>query len=510
VASVTGNPAVAAGSAIVDHHAAKAARDSVLVVLGGQVERALGLFTTFALRWGLDPARLGVYTGLRLYLDNTNRSSLGVGLGAVQEIPALRAAGRHDEAARVANVAHTANTITCGLYVAGLIAWAVIRLPLLRGDSLAAEWTWGLIAVAALAIVQRYLSFLIAVLRSHQEFGITTSVDIVEAVASAVLIVSGVWIAGLWGVLAAVGGVFAIKIGYLHVKSPLRFRWVWDGPLVWRLMRSGLPILANTAVFGAVLNLDRVLILWRVPDGERAVGLYSVALLGTSWGLDVAGRVVTVLYPYFQVALSHARDRAEVPRRALQATEAQAALLAALAAWAYLVGPAALGMLLPRYAEGLPALRPLLPGMFLLGLAWPSRQMLIAVGRPYRLCAGTLAALPIAIGLGILGADRAGIVGVAWAMSAGYAIVFLITSATATVPDLGFGAWLAHLGRLAIPALWFALGAAGVDLLIPISSDWQIWIPRIVSLAVWTLLAVYAWMRRRPRHGLISSRTESC
>jgi O-antigen/teichoic acid export membrane protein len=438
VASVTGNPAVAAGSAIVDHHAAKAARDSVLVVLGGQVERALGLFTTFALRWGLDPARLGVYTGLRLYLDNTNRSSLGVGLGAVQEIPALRAAGRHDEAARIANVAHTANTITCGLYVAGLIAWAVIRLPLLRGDSLAAEWTWGLIAVAALAIVQRYLSFLIAVLRSHQEFGITTSVDIVEAVASAVLI------------------------------------------------------------------------LWRVPDGERAVGLYSVALLGTSWGLDVAGRVVTVLYPYFQVALSHARDRAEVPRRALQATEAQAALLAALAAWAYLVGPAALGMLLPRYAEGLPALRPLLPGMFLLGLAWPSRQMLIAVGQPYRLCAGTLAALPIAIGLGILGADRAGIVGVAWAMSAGYAIVFLITSATATVPDLGFGAWLAHLGRLAIPALWFALGAAGVDLLIPISSDWQIWIPRIVSLAVWTLLAVYAWMRRRPRHGLISSRTESC
>ena len=45
---------------------------------------------------------LGVYTGLRLYLDNTNRSSLGVGLGAVQEIPVLRAQGREAEAQRIA------------------------------------------------------------------------------------------------------------------------------------------------------------------------------------------------------------------------------------------------------------------------------------------------------------------------------------------------------------------------------------------------------------------------
>lgn len=487
---MTSTPAVAAGQ-IADRHAARAARDSVIVVLGGQVERALGLFTTFALRWGLDPARLGVYTGLRLYLDNTNRSSLGIGLGAVQEIPALRASGRHAEAERIANVAHTANALTCGLYVLGLLCWAAIRAPLLRGDPLAAEWTWGLIAVAALAIVQRYLSFLVAVLRAHQEFGLTTSVDIVEAVASAVLIGTGVWIAGLWGVLAAIGGVFAIKIMYLHAKNPLRFRWVCDVPLAWRLMRAGLPILANTAAFGAVLNLDRVLILWRVSDGERAVGLYSIALLGTSWGLDVAGRVVTVLYPYFQVAMTQARDRTEVPTRAMRATEAQAPVLAALGAWAFLAGPALLGSLLPRYVEGLPALRPLLPGVFLLGLTWPARQMLIAIGRPYRLCAGTLVALIVSAVFGMIGADRAGIVGVAWGMSAGYAVVFLITSATAILPDLGAMAWAGHLGRLFLPGLWFALGALAGDQ----GRDWP---TRIAILALWTALAFAFWIRRRP------------
>ena len=55
---------------------------------------------------------------------------------------------------------------------------------------------------------------------------------------------------------------------------------------------------------------------------------------------------------------------------------------------AYLIGPSFLGLLIPRYAEGLPALRPLLPGTLLLGLAWPARQMLIAVGRPYALAGG--------------------------------------------------------------------------------------------------------------------------
>src|SRR4051812_10590538 len=65
----------------------RAVRDSLVVTIGGQLERALGTVTAFALRWGLDPARLGVYTGLRLFLDNTNRSSVGISLGAVQELP---------------------------------------------------------------------------------------------------------------------------------------------------------------------------------------------------------------------------------------------------------------------------------------------------------------------------------------------------------------------------------------------------------------------------------------
>ena len=481
----------------------RAVLDSVIVTVGGQVERALGTITALLLRWGLDPARLGVYTGLRLFLDQTNRSSLGVGLGAVQEIPILRAQGKLAEAQHVANVAHTANTLTCLVYAAGLLAWAYARSPTLADDPLALEWTWGLVAVAGLALLKRYESFLIAVLRAHREFALTTELDIFEALVSIGAVGLGLALAGFWGLLAGVGVIVLAKIGYLHVRHSFRFGWAWDLGAMGRLMRTGLPILANTATLAAVLSLDRVLILARVPDGDRAAGLYTVAIMGTSWSLDLAGRVVAVLYTSFQTTLGQTDDPRAVARQALRATEAQATILAIGSSIAYLVGPVFLGLILPRYAEGLPALRPLLPGTLLLGLAWPARQMLIAVGQPYRLAMATLLGLAVAVAAGIIGADRGGIVGVAWGMTLGYAAVAGLTSATATVPALGGRAWLVHLARLAWTLVAFAAATlATTHLPLGLRAFWPDFAVRCLILMSWLAPTAWFWGRRHQWGGL--------
>ena len=52
---------------------------------------------------------------------------------------------------RVADVAYTTNTLTCLAYAAALVFWAWLRAPLVAADPLAAEWTWGLVAVAGLS-----------------------------------------------------------------------------------------------------------------------------------------------------------------------------------------------------------------------------------------------------------------------------------------------------------------------------------------------------------------------
>ncbi len=470
----------------------KALRDSLIVTLGGQLERALGTFTTIALRWGLEPGSLGVYTGLRLYLDNTNRTSLGVGLGAVQEIPILRASGRFAEAERVANLAHTTNTLTCLVYSLGLLGLAWWQSYGLAGSAFAAEWTWGLAAVAGLALLKRYESFLIAVLRAYQEFSLTTQVDVVESIVSAFAVGIGLWVAGFWGLLVAVAVILVAKIAFLHARHPLRFRWVWDAPLMWRLMVLGLPILANTAAFGALLSLDRVLILTILPDGEKAAGLYTIAILGTSWSLDLAGRIVTVMYTYFQTTLGRTNDPREVARLALRTTEAQTPWLLAGSAVAYLVGPVFLGTVMPRYVDGLPAIRPLLPGMTLLGLAWPARQFLITIERPYRLALATVAGLVLTAIAATTGGVYGGIVGVAWGMSLGYAGVFLFTSAAAYVKYVGVNEWARHLGRLGRILAGFSLATLAASH-VPLGGwgEWPAFAMRCGLLAGWLLPTLF-------------------
>jgi O-antigen/teichoic acid export membrane protein len=462
-------------------------RDGVVVAVGGQVERVLGLATAFALRWGLDPARLGVFSGLRMVLDNTNRTSLGVSLGAVQEIPRLEARGETAEADRVACVAYGVNTLTCLVYALGLVMWAAWRAPALAGTALAAEWTWGLVAMAGLCLLKRYETFLIAVLRARREFVLTARVDVLESLVSAVAVVGGLAVAGFWGLLGGVGVILGAKIAYLHAQHPWRFRWVWDGRLAWRLMRLGMPILANTAAFGCVLGWDRFVVLSLADDGERLAGLYSVAWMGTAWSLDLAGRITLVLQPYYRAELGRTEDPKRVALRAAQAAEVIAPVLIGLSAVAYVVGPPILGGLLPGYREGLAALRPLMPGMVLLALAWPARQLLIAVERPWRLLAATGAGL-VVLGPGVVaGLKWGGLVGVAWGVTAGAFVLYVAVAVAA----FGSG-WLEHLGRVARAAGWPVVVA-----LLTAHADWPgsggVWGEVVRGLVVTGGVAATLW-----------------
>jgi hypothetical protein len=103
----------------------------------------------------------------------------------------------------------------------------------------------------------------------------------------------------------------------------------------------------------------------------------------------------------------------------------------------------------------------------------------------------------------MVGADRAGIVGVAWGMSLGYATVYLFTSATAFLPALGWRVWIAHQGRLAGTLAWFTAGAliAGH---VPIGGPgrWGALFGRCAILALWVLPALAAWGRRHHWGGL--------
>lgn len=99
--SESGNSGTSSIQKLVAHPAQRIIKNSLWYIAAGQIERISGIVLSFSLRWGLSPADIGIYSGLRFFLDNTSYSSLGVALGAVQKRPILIAAGQSVEAERL-------------------------------------------------------------------------------------------------------------------------------------------------------------------------------------------------------------------------------------------------------------------------------------------------------------------------------------------------------------------------------------------------------------------------
>lgn len=356
-------------------------RDSLWMTAVGQVERAVGLLVTFALRWGLSAADLGIYSGLRLLLDNTSRSSLGVALGAIQKAPLLRAAGRHAEADRVLNVASTTNTWTSGIYGLALMLWGGWLAN--RGEP---KWGLGLCLVGLLAILKRRQDFHIATLRSESQFGTVGRLAVIQSFLFAVLSLIGIYLSGFQGLMAALAGSFLVQGLLLTYYDKTRvFEYCWDLRLALNLALTGLPILAATSTWAMLNTLDRALILTQMPDGSAQAGFYSVAILATNWCGDIAGRVGLVLYPSYQARLGEGTEPKKLLVEAEKATLCLLGLMSALGLWAFLIGRWLLPVLFPQLAPGAAAFGPMLPGAIALAATWPMRQAWTALNRPWNL-----------------------------------------------------------------------------------------------------------------------------
>lgn len=354
-------------------------RHSLWMTLVGQVERVVGLLVTFALRWGLSASDLGVYSGLRLLLDNTNRSSLGVALGAVQKTTILNAQGKSDEALYITNVAATSNTITSSIYGAGLIFWGG-RLMMQHEI----EWGVGLVVVGVLAILKRRQDFHIAILRSESKFGLVGRLALIQSLVFTFATLVGIILAGFWGLIASLAIGFLVQSVVLNQNDPDRnFQSCWDWHRTVGLAATGLPILAANSSWAMLNTIDRALILTDMPDGATQAGYYSIAILATNWCSDIAGRVGLVLYPEYQRSIGSGTKNTSVLIEAEKASLILFAVLSFLSLWAILLGNLVLPAIFPSLATGVTAIQPMLAGSVALAATWPLRQAWTALDRPW-------------------------------------------------------------------------------------------------------------------------------
>jgi len=479
------------------------------IVVGGTaaVCHVLGAVTGLLLRMLLDPAQMGIWQALKLFRSYGNYANLGISKGAARELTVALGRGDTSAAERGLNLAFTVNTLTSLLY-GGVLVGAGIWIGCLGSGAWAGLWAVGLAAVGAMAVLGRYVTFHVTILRSRQAFSTTSQLSILEAVLTLAVCGLATWRFGLPGLY---GGTLLVMLGALAFVTRRRaaaLAWAWDGAKIRRLIAIGSPILLAGTAGTLFRSLDRLMILGYLSDREFQLGCYSLALMVTTQLYGLGNMLSMVMGPRYGEKYGQSGDRRQVARLAARATELQAVVMALPAALAIVAAPPILSRLLPDYHLGLAPLAWLVPGVVALGLALPASQYLIAVNRQGR----ALTAVVAAIALGAVGNHLAlvggyGLVGVAAATALSYLAYFLLAMRISIWIELDRARRLQHaamLGLALLPTITSAMVLervwAGVE------ADWPTTAAKVAAVTiVWMICAAVAWHHGRWREAFRSA-----
>ena len=429
--------------------------DWLLVSGTSVVCQAIGVAVSVLSRLVMSPAQNGVWQALKLLLTNGNYANLGVSKGAARELTIAVGRGDLEGIRPTLNLAFTVNSLTSLAYGLALVA---VGLWIGGGDPLGNVWSLGLVAVGALSLLQRYLTFQVTLLRSKLEFVSASRLAVLEAALTLLVCIPATWLGGLPGLYLGTAGVMLASIAFLHVRGALRFHWAWDWSEIRRLLAIGSPLMLAGLVGTLFRSLDKLMILAYLTDREHQLGCYSLALMVTGQLYGLGNMLSIVTGPRLGQHFGRLGDRRALADLTFRSSEIQAAAMALPAAWAIVAAGPVLGKMLPDYQAGLAPMFWLIPGAIAMALALPPGQCLTAVDRQNWTLGATLAATA----LGALAMHAAlrcggGLSGVAIAASAS-SIAYLTIMAAPVWKQLSMGGRIRTLAVhvLAVGPVWAA------------------------------------------------------
>jgi len=443
--------------------------DSLMTGGATAVCHALGAVTSLLLRCWLSPAQMGLWQGLKLFLSYGNYAGLGASKGAARELAAARGSGNLAAARQGLHLAFTFNTITSTAYAVLLAAAALIIAY--QAGTWRTAWSVGLLVVAALTVLQRYVTFRVTILRAEQAFRATALLAVWEAVVTLLAAGTATWLWGLPGLYVGTCAVLLSSWLFLHLAAPWKLCWAWDGARIGRLLAIGAPILLAGVVSSLLRSLDKLMILAYLPDREYQLGCYSLALMVGAQVYGVGNMFSTVMGPRYCELMGRSGDPRTVALLAARASHLQAAVVGMVSSVAILAGIPLLSWLLPEYRAGLPALVWILPGVVALCVALPASQYLVAVDRHKRIVPVTAAGVLAAAAANHWALTHGGsLAGVAVATSIAYLVYAGLIVRVSLWPQLTIGERAGYVGGLALVIGATTALAVGMELWLPWSA----------------------------------------
>jgi O-antigen/teichoic acid export membrane protein len=323
------------------------------------VAQVLQAITGFLVARFLFPNEYGLWSLFAVVLFYSAQLHLGSINLMHKEVPFFLAGKDRAAAQQVTNFAFTLSLTNC-LFAAVLISaaallWRPANVSLLQ-----------LLLLAFLVISQELFIFVNYWLRAYQRFSALGSYLNLYAGCNLALVAGLGWWKHLTGVLLGYvitsAGVALCVIFRQHIRVAYRLRMP-----NWRGLGKAFQLLLWTMMFVFLTTLDRVFISLRL--GVLGLGLFGVSLLLSNLVYNTADVVLQVLFPTASSLAGSNQSHQRIAHLLLNSARTLSYLLAVVLGLGFLLLPAVVPVLLPRYSLGIPAARIVCLGLAPLVLA---------------------------------------------------------------------------------------------------------------------------------------------
>ena len=352
--------------------------DTLKYTAATYVSQGLGMVTSILLRRLLGPTLMGVWSVLQVILGYCGYASFGTTKAMARDYPYLKGRGETEKAEKLKDMVTAFSMVMSVIPAAMLLGYATVRYhqidPFFRS---------GLYFLAGFLFLQRFYDIVINLLRSDKRFGTLSTVTVANSVMTFLTVLTLVAAWKLYGIFAGTVLTSIVCLVIIFKIHPYRFTFSWNNQQILRELKLGVPLVATGFLLEFLRGLDRIMIAKYL--GFDDVGLYSIAIMANSYIFSMPMMFSHVWYPNLQEAYGRENDRIPaIKQYLLQPVDVFQVLVPYLTGLGIYFIPAVIHTFIPRFNDGIPALKIYLTGTFFLIIAHLSSNFLVTIDKYFR------------------------------------------------------------------------------------------------------------------------------
>lgn len=367
-------------------------KDAGIYTVSSYIAQVFDVLNGVLMRRFLGPANMGIWAFLQVIQNYAKHSSLGVTTATARDIPYYREKGDPAKVDEVKNLVFTFTVLASLLTSAGIVLYAFWKRR-----SLSPEIFWGLCVVSAIIFIQRIYNLFITLLRAHKEFTLTGLLNILSSILSVLFTVVLTWKFQLYGFYAGLILNYIAIIAAVLLKTKYRFTFRFSWKELKPLLSLGIAVLVADILRSVLVSIDRLVITKYM--GFEALGIYSVALMADNYLYSLPNMFGVIFFPHFQEAFAKKDSAHDLEKYLREPTIGLSYFFPMIIGLVWCFSIWFVPTFLPKYNEGITALKILSLGSLFFALTHSFTTFLVTVKKHWLLI--PLNAAAVVFGLGI-------------------------------------------------------------------------------------------------------------